>query len=240
LAWIKSELLFAGLRGAGFNPPVRSFAWRFHGDAGADLGISTVTGKIPVSGARPRYARSATIGEYWPSLLEKVFVRQMRPALGNSEPTPADYQSIDRGLTPQRACQMLVGGQVKGSMLEMQSIEEIFFAPGGELATRDGGVTHPVVAWTRPSNDPRFWDKTGLWQDHAYAVLGFLPNGDVVLRNPYGVSTVARPGWSEDEEWTPEGRDEVKLNKHGVFGLSQDLFREHFNNIGWVNLPGSA
>lgn len=236
LAWIKSDVFSARLQGAGFNPPTeRSFAWQFHNDRGADIGGSAVSARIPVTGNLPRYARSATQGEYWPSLIEKAFVRQLRPAPpGAGEPTPADYQSIDRGVTPQRACQMLVGGEVKGAFLQLQSVQEIFFSPGRELAAASGIVSRPVVAWTQPNEDPQFWDQTGLWPNHAYALLGFMSSGHVVLRNPHGVATGLRPGWSDEEQWAPDGRAAVTLNQEGVFALSQQVFLEHFKSVGWV------
>lgn len=243
LAWTKSDALAARLRGAGFAPPEqRTFAWQFHNDEGAERGRKTVSGRIPVTGQMPRYARSASAGESWPSLIEKAYVVQVHPPTSDSgEPSPADYQSIDRKTTPPLACQSLAGGEIGGETLNTPRGEEVFaehnqFGEPGPLHTASGVMSKPVMAWTRDDigGDSQLWEQTGLWPGHAYAVLGVMSTGHIVLRNPHGIATQEREGYARGT-WNAD-RQSVELNKNGVFAISRALFFKNFGDIGWVDL----
>ncbi|MEP6609197.1 MAG: C2 family cysteine protease [Burkholderiaceae bacterium] len=239
LAWSKPEFWSARLTSSGFNPPSQSaFQWQFHGEEDAATVNVKVTGRVPVAGKNtPRYARAAS-GESWPGLIEKACVMKARPAgAAGNEPSPADYQAIDRGATPPRACQMLVGGNVRGKLLDTRAGAKIF-STEGDLHTATGIMKQPVMAWTKEDigvTDPQVWEKTGLWPNHAYAVLGTMTSDHVVLRNPHGVATEIRAGYAEGP-WRPDGRDAVPLNQKGVFAISPEVFFKHFDNIGWVEL----
>ena len=104
------------------------------------------------------------------------------------------------------------------------------------LVTASGVVRRPVMAWTKDDigvKDRKVWEKTGLWPNHAYAVLGVMPSKHIVLRNPHGVATTVRRGYATGE-WQPADREPVVLNKNGVFAISPALFFKHFEDMGWV------
>lgn len=254
LAWCTPALLRARMGSAGFNPPTeRSFEWQFHNDAGSKPGRVKVSGRIPIAGKKaPRYAKSVS-GESWPGLVEKAFVVKTRPSGPDSaEPTPADYQLIDRNSTPQGACQSLVGGKTDQEILKFEEGRKIF-TRAGKLGTLTGGMSSagvmskPAMAWTKKDigvTDSKIWEKTGLWPSHAYAVLGVMGDPDrlehVVLRNPHGVATDAetRDGYAKGV-WNA-GERSVDLNQRGVFAITAELFYKHFGDIGWVDVESTA
>jgi hypothetical protein len=239
LAWVKPPSWEAGLRSARFSPPEESsFEWRFHNDRGRERSPVKISARIPVNAKKkPRYARSAS-GESWPSMLEKAYVMKMRGAdAKEAEPTLADYQAIEKqGSTPPVACQVLAGGLLGGEILDSASDAKLF-SPGRTGPVKTSGVVRrPVMAWTKDDigvKDRKVWEKTGLWPNHAYAVLGVMPSKHIVLRNPHGVATTVRRGYATGE-WQPADRDPVELNKNGVFAISPALFFKHFEDMGWV------
>ena len=245
LAWCKPTLLSARLADAGFTPPEQaSFAWQFHDNEGQLRGRRSVSGRIPVRGSIPRYAHSATSGEHWPGLIEKAFVMHMRsPTSSGDEPTRRDYLRIEEASNPPRVCRNLVGGKVRGRQMEDPfdplKVAGLFVdhnQPALPLHSEAGVMTKPVMAWTKKkldSTDPDTWTKTGLWPNHAYAVLGLMmETKHVVLRNPHGFATEERPGYAKGP-WKP-GDQSIDLNTKGVFALSPDVFAANFANIGWV------
>lgn len=239
LAWVKPPSWEAGLRSARFNPPDEaSFEWRFHSDRGRERSPVKISGRIPVNAKRkPRYARSAS-GESWPAMLEKAYVMKRRSAdAKEAEPTLADYQAIEKqGSTPPAACQALVGGDVGGEILDTPSDVKLFSPSRTGLVKASGVVRRPVMAWTKDNigvKDPKVWEKTGLWPNHAYALLGVMPSKHIVLRNPHGVATTVRRGYATGK-WQPADRDPAELNKNGVFAISPPLFFKHFEDMGWV------
>ena len=254
LAWSSPALLKSGMASTDFNPPTkRTFQWQFHNDAGSETSQIKISGRIPIAGKKvPRYAKSVS-GESWPGLVEKAFVVKVRPTRPSSaEPTPADYQLIDRNATPQGACQSLVGGKPNGEILEFEEGKKIFTREG-KLGTRSGGMSSsgvmskPVMAWTKKNigvTDSKIWEKTGLWPSHAYAVLGVKGDPDrpehIVLRNPHGVATDAdsREGYAKGI-WNAGDRS-VELNQRGVFAITPELFYQHFGDIGWVDVESTA
>ena len=168
LAWSSPALLRSGMASTGFNPPnARTFQWQFHNEAGSELTQVKVSGRIPIAGKKvPRYAKS-TSGESWVGLIEKAFVVKVRPARpSNAEPTPADYQLIDRNATPQGACQSLVGGKPDGEILEFEKGRKIFTREG-KLGIRSGGMSNagvmskPVMAWTKKEHRRHRFDDLG-------------------------------------------------------------------------------
>ena len=204
-----------------------------------------MVGKSPrYSGDRYR-AMSA-----WPALPEKAYVAKMRPGGATAEPSPADYQAINEGTSPQFACQALVGGRTEGSLTfrfhpvsGKSSARRDQFGESGPRFSASGAMVKPTMAWTFDESStltPEHWKKTGLFADHAYAVLGFTgdPNlpDHIVLRNPHGIATKVRDGYLRDPHWKPDEREPIKLNENGVFAISHDLFFGNFKNIGWIEL----
>lgn len=251
LAWAKKIKLTRRLNSAGFNPPAdRSFAWKFHDDTGADGDRTKVTGRLMMAGNLPRYARSSSPVEDWPSLLEKAYVVQVCGAnVVQGEPSQPNYKSIDamtEGSMPQRACQALLGGVIQGELLDSNAGRKIFLQDG-RLETESGVMSKPVMAWTKMKEreeeiDPDaddVWETTGLFPRHAYAVLGTMLSNNtvkhVVLRNPHGADTDPDRDGYHAGPWDPDGGPSVLLNKDGVFAISRKLFYENFEDIGWVD-----
>ena len=101
-----------------------------------------------MDGSTPRYARSTSPGEDWPSLLEKAYVAKVCAV---SNPSRANYRSIDAKnevSLPSTACQALMGGDVQGTELISEEGQKIFTSEG-LLGTRSGVMSKPVMAWTR-------------------------------------------------------------------------------------------
>ncbi len=239
LAWVRPAIWEDSLRSARFNPPEEAaFEWRFHTSRGRERRPVKISGRIPVNAKRkPRYARSAT-GESWPAMLEKAYVMKRRSSgAKEAEPTLADYQAIEKqGSTPPDACQVLAGGLIGGEFLDTASDAKLFTPGRTGLVKTSGVVRRPVMAWTKDDigvKDRKVWEKTGLWPNHAYAVLGVMPSKHIVLRNPHGVATSVRRGYATGQ-WKPADRDPVELNKNGVFAISRPLFFKHFEDMGWV------
>lgn len=188
-----------------------------------------------------RYARSVSRDEAWPALIEKTYVMKKRGnASLQAEVSPADYQAIARAplnTTPPLACQSLVGGKVAGRPVGSDGGK--VFSDREPLHTSSGIMSKPAMAWTKPkvnrAAEEDFWTVTGLWSNHAYAVLGVMKQGDrdyVVLRNPWGIATRPRGGYAEDP-WNA-GELSVTLNQKGVFAILLEMFVEHFDQIGWI------
>jgi len=262
LAWAAPTLMTQRLSEIRLNAGhPRFFRWRFHNnDAESSLrGDISVTGQIPMAGKLPRYARANERQEFWPGLLEKAYVIKKAPANTLSaattqvaEPEPVAYQSINNDTndtTPSLACQELVGGRVRGRQLNTADGQKIFsdsefLGPGQGGQLESGVLTKPVMAWTFDKDAIVFWDKTGLWPNHAYAVLGVMKDArhdHIVLRNPHGYPTEPREGYACDPWKATGGPDrsnnaEVQLNTDGVFAITREMFYKHFEHIGWVEL----
>lgn len=238
LAWSRRDVLISRLDSAGYYPPRKpSFQWHFHAERRAAATPVRVSARIPIKQGSPRYARSSSNAEYWPGLIEKAYVIKARP-LGahRHEPRPADYQLIGRHSTPQAACKALAGGRARSKNWMSEHGRTLFSHLSKRCSNSSGVTTGPVMAWTGGNVGIRsydVWDSTGIWPNHAYAVLGKMPSDHVVLRNPHGVSTQRRDGYSEEKQWVPEGQEPVALSE-GVFAISPELFNKYFRHLGWV------
>lgn len=238
LAWSRRDVLIAQLDSAGYYPPRKpTFQWQFHAQRRAATAPIIVSARIPIKRGSPRYARSSSSAEYWPGLIEKAYVVEAcRIKAGRHEPTPADYQLIGRHASPQAACKALAGGRARSKNWMSEYGTTLFSHLSRRCSNISGVTTVPVMAWTGGNVGIRsydVWDSTGIWPNHAYAVLGKMPSDHVVLRNPYGVSTQRRNGYSEEKKWIPSGREPIALNE-GVFAISPELFNKYFRHIGWV------
>ncbi|MBA2548208.1 MAG: hypothetical protein H0V16_07085 [Burkholderiaceae bacterium] len=247
LAWVKPPSWETALRTVRFDPPKEpALEWQFHTERGRERNRLKISGRLPVSSKKkPRYARSVS-GESWPGMLEKAYVMKMRPAdASGDEPQLADYQAIERepvSISPPRACQILAGGARDGEILDNRANDAKLLKPRSRLVNAVGVVRLPVMAWTKDNigvKNRKVWEKTGLWPNHAYALLGVTPTNHIVLRNPHGLATKPRRGYARGM-WTPKNREPVELNKKGVFAISPPLFFNYFDNMGWVEYKAPA
>lgn len=238
LAWTQRNLLETRLGDSGFGPATRTFEWGFHNDdrQGTPGPKVKVTELVPKDQGEPLYGHAHDPREYWPSLLEKAYLRMKVPGSGEP-PSKEDYESLNNGALPHRACQSVVGGVAITEPL-FTDVGKKAFEQGEPLDTPSGIMDKPVMAWTEEvAGNKQTFEQTGIWQDHAYAVLGVTPAGEfthVVLRNPLGIANEPRDGYLIDD-WLA-GAEKVELNKRGVFAIPRKLFFESFQHIGWVNL----
>ena len=239
LAWTVPDVLAAGLQSSGYRPPQEShFDWLFHEED--QRRAATVTGRVPSENGLPIYAKSEPGGEFWPSLIEKAYVQRvktLRREAAHGEPTPADYQAIGEYEKPWRACRRLAGGEVDFELHNTDLDGAVLSRPGFTNAA--GKVTLPLMAMTLSEIDgPEVtWQASGLHVNHAYAVLGKLPeSGHIVLRDPLGHPTTRREQYLENHAWDCGERDPVEINKAGVFAIAPALFNRCFKWAGWVNL----
>jgi hypothetical protein len=196
----------------------------------------------------PYYASSSRPGEAWPAIIEKAYVMQSRH-LGHLDPSAADYQLIgDYGREPQVACRMLVGGTCHWHANDISHLTPpLSQTVRANCVPRcdDSATIHPTMAWTWENvrnMHPLGWTSTGLFANHAYAVLGLMKQNDkdyVVLRNPHG-DNVQRPDCYAKDEWSARagegGVTRVPLNDGGVFAIRADWFDICFDKVGWVEL----
>jgi hypothetical protein len=241
LAWTHPSVLERLLNSTGFGTRgTRSFTWQFHQESGATRGRVTVTGTVPLREGAPLYARSIEPTESWPALLEKAYVTMSRNL--TDEPTPDDYRLISNGDVPQDACQSLVGGTPDLNMLSRCPNIFSFQHVDGHLGTASGVVNKPVMVSTMSSQvkNETVSKETGLFFDHAYALLGVMKSRNVVehvvLRDPYGAPNNKELAGFAKGPWRPADGPEIELNQRGVIAIASDLFFKHFMNIGWVNL----
>jgi len=251
-AWTLPAALKRALNQPGFDSRARSersFTWQFHDQEDDQRAHIKVSAQILVRRTGiPIYARSGIAEECWPSLIEKAYVVLDQQL--TADPTEDNYRLTGFGLTPQAACRALFGGTDHGEVLDQDSDRAMFLPTNGrgrigadDLATprpklidANGVAICPIMAWTKGvPKDPEMWENSRLFSAHAYAVLGVMPSGHVVLRNPLGIATDRRPGYSDENGWDPAGREPVRLDAAGVFALSQDVFFKNFGNLGWLD-----
>lgn len=245
LAWARPKEWVTRVQATIPDAPGALYQYRFYNELGEEDQISLrVDMLLPELMGRWVYAHSTDRKEAWVALFEKAYVIR-RSAQNNKEPLPRDYRLItDHPTSPQKACQMLMGGDAygRGPYAPMRPLEAVV----GLCDTR--GVTRePTMAWTW---EPDWWkkvltrkglgfDRTGLMANHAYAVLGIIPPkvpDYVVLRNPWGRA----PDCPDHKAgtWDPgageNGEATVQLNQDGVFALKAEWFNDCFYQVGWV------
>lgn len=236
LAWTVPARLSESLQASGYDPPrARSFKWKFHDERGEVVPV-TVTGRVAVKENLLLYARSDPAGEYWPSLAEKAYVVRAMQSRGTKprEPWPNDYQLIGNKVKPWHACQHLAGGVPNRELHNSDLHGALFTRP--EFTNAAGKVTLPLMVMSTEIegfNDA--WHTLGLYERHAYAVLGKMRQSDhVVLRNPHGISRPIKKQYSDTKFWDCGEQEPVELNKLGVFAIEPALFSKCFKWAGWV------
>lgn len=243
LAWTVPARLTQSFGSCGYVPPqVRDFKWQFH-EEGQSLAVK-VSGRVPADNGVLTYAKSEPPGEFWPSLVEKAYVVRKMTLEGTAmssdgitprEPRPADYQAIGNYEKPWHACRQLAGGTVKVERHNTDLHGLVFSQPA--FISVAGKATLPLLAMTREQiqGHDATWHDSGLFIKHAYAVLGKMPSGHIVLRNPHGRTTVPRNGYVNDGlPWNCGEPTPVELNKLGVFAIEPALFNKCFKWAGWV------
>lgn len=117
-----------------------------------------------------RYARGATRGELWPSLVEKAFAKWK-----------GGFDAIGHGGVPSEVMKALTGRDAGWQMTKDSSPDDVFAKMKTTLAAK--GL---VVATTRTG---AHYTNSGIVQSHAYTVLGVFEKDGVKyvqLRNPWG------------------------------------------------------
>lgn len=242
LAWTAPVRLTQSLAASGYLlPQPRDFDWKFQ-EEGQSLAVR-VRGRVPVDNGVLTYAKSEPPGEFWPSLVEKAYVVRKMTLEGTAmssdgitprEPKPADYQAIGYYEKPWHACKQLAGGVVKLERHDTDLHGLVFSQPA--LINAVGKATLPLMAMTREQIEGHdvTWQDSGLHIKHAYTILGRMPSGHIVLRNPHARSTVPRNGYFDGPPWNCGEPTPVELNRLGVFAIEPALFNKCFKWAGWV------
>jgi hypothetical protein len=204
------------------------------------------------------FARSDEGAELWPALIEKAYVLWRCGSAPGAQPSQEEILSIGFGATP---------GVVTAQMLGCRPVElPNLPATGRGLAAQldpvlppgASATSMPSTAWTWPDthavwqidaqavhdvNGQKMDDFIGLVPNHAYAVLGrAVVDGAayVFLRDPHS-KDLQRPRWLQAQVWEAQfadgRREQVALNRDGVFGLHVDDFDRYFDRLAWARVP---
>ncbi|KAJ7202645.1 hypothetical protein GGX14DRAFT_370195 [Mycena pura] len=158
------------------------------------------------------FAKSGTLGETWVPLVEKAYAK-----------LHGDYGSLCSGYCPNStdyACATLSSGV--SSFIQCKDIldKEKFWTDELLNANRDRLFACSFQGLSPTRNGTFNATVSGLWGNHAYAVLRALEHKGkrfLVLRNPCGQAEWNGP-WSDgSKDWTPEWMDMLPALGH-VFG----------------------
>lgn len=232
---------------------------------GAPAAEVQVDGELPFSDQGDRlFARSTQASEFWPAVMEKIFVLVIDPpsidrdAAGRG-PARKRYRKINFGV-PRAACRRLFGGEVGGVRTTDENVDLAAVLRDGhedsgrELLDASGKTLLPTMAWTLDADDARFTDDMRrryednfISHSHAYAVLGRMTRGragHVVLREPRcdPLPSPLPANWVKTGTWKlrpgTKPVDEVELNSKGIFALREDVFAHLFAGLDWGVVPG--
>lgn len=149
-------------------------------DDGGDPHWVTVTGDLPVNdgnlaGVSGDNERAAGTAENWPAYVEKALARSYE----DGDPSTSGYENID-GDWPDQSIEILTGRDAHNVDASEADVEDIRRrVESGQVvtvATQGGDDSHYIH-----SND-----SGNLVGRHAYFVKEVLPDGRVVLGNPWG------------------------------------------------------
>lgn len=191
------------------------------------------------------YARSSEIGEIWPAIYEKAYVK-FRTA---QDPTSKPNHSNIYGL--------IAGGDPVGSCVSLTGLTPYYY--GNSALTEDAiwqkvrencvsmKTFNPMVTWTyasSPSPDINYAN-AHMAANHAYSILGwqFVNNQKyIILRNPWGnyeaVLNIDNSTWTAwDAPYyggTGWWRPIPMATNDGIFALRVDTFKKYFAGFGVV------
>ena len=200
-----------------------------------DLGMwdyEIVDDYVPVAQNRPINAKCADKNELWVPLLEKAFAKRR-----------GGYGNINGGFSMFALIEMTGG---RGRHLKTRS--DIVFEDMKYNA--DNNITVFAASYSSEKNS-KFDKATGAYtidgiiRGHAYAILRLvrLSSGEqlVELRNPWGSMEYVGKWSDESDLWTPELLRELghSLGDDGTFYMGWDAFKEIFEYVDAVDLPGN-
>ena len=147
------------------------------------------------------YMQSMQKGELWPSLAEKAYA--VFKSRTRSNPA-GDYEKIGQGGYESDVLEAFTGLWAEEHGTKDESEDRLWerlkrASDKGKAMT--AGTYSPKLDASGSHNDPRYGDKTKIWENHAYTVLGVQEVGRgrgkkrmVKLRNPWGESEPGQDG----------------------------------------------
>ncbi len=166
------------------------------------------------------YMQSTQKGELWPSLVEKAYAVFKAGGKG-------DYDAIGQGGWESEVMEAVTGHWAEEHDVAVGDADKLWnkikkaasrgqAMSAGTYAPKEGG----------DGEDERYGDKTKIWENHAYTIMGVKESGRgrnkkryVILRNPWGES-----------EPDGNGKDD------GIFKLPFDQFRKCYESLTILGL----
>lgn len=216
----------------------------FYSSAGAVPLDIQVDELVPVSqpGANFIYARSVNVGETWPAIYEKAWVKWFTDFTGVDTP---DYGLITGG-DPIADLVSLTGWASTSKSTSGMTGDAIWNDVRANC--RGSWTFNPMAACTYASAaaapSPVTFSDSGLVAWHCYSILGWIYASNIqyiVVRNPWGNTPatldVDNGLWAPIEQFGPSEVLGLNLPANGVFALEATLFQQCFASYGWVKAP---
>lgn len=242
-AWLKKGNWFKYVT---VDDPLReSYQFTFY-DYQKSIPQFSTSPAIQLSNGIPLYARSTTIGESWPGIVEKAYYISRDylrglwddPANLDSayQPDIVYYNPEERNPTanPKTVLFHLLGVEPKYyDSLPADVFLELEKICTGVIPYKK--IKFPAVAWTKTDAPAPITNK------HTYSILGLAgtktPGGAwltkyIVLRDPKNVA--ADPGFGANEVLASKWLMFDFTQKDGIFALKADLFPTYFQGYAYV------
>lgn len=159
------------------------------------------------------YMQSTQKGELWPALVEKAYAVFKAGGSG-------DYDTIGQGGFESDVLEALTGRWCEDQGLA-EGPDDAIWRRLKRASDNGQAMTAGTYSPKEGEDDPRYGDKTKIWENHAYTVMGVFERGRgrdkqrmVRLRNP----------WGESE---PDGNGK----NDGVFAITLAEFREKYESV---------
>ena len=237
------------------NLPVQSsYSLQFY-DYNSTVRPASPSSKLPqVPLGNLIYAKSATVGECWPSIIEKAYYQSRDSIRGIITDTPDleyynDVTTNPTGVPAAVLYQLLNTEPIKRSKTLNGSDYNEGMIWSNLLSICQGRVPnlkirYPAVAYSFDSVQAG-WKPGTISPQHSYSILGLAGTVDtatppnwktkyIVLRDPWAVTT--DPGFASPEMLT-SGSWINSINfaaKDGIFALRSDLFPMYFQGYAYA------
>ncbi len=214
---------------------------QFFGGPGAVPANVEVTELLPLlePGNLYQYACSSDVGETWPAIYEKAWVKWFTGDAGDQP----DYTKVE-------------GGDPVADLVSLTGLNPTYKSTQGQTANqiwndvrsncRGSWTFNPMVAVTYQSAAAApisiDYATAGLVAWHVYSILGWIFDGNleyIVLRNPWGNTpatlNIDKGPWTPIEQIASGLTFSLNLPAGGVFALRSDTFQQYFESYGWVS-----
>ena len=238
---------------AGNDPVQSSYSLQFY-DYNKRIPSMTCSSNLPQSPLGTlSYAKSTTINECWPGIIEKGYYQAREWCISGTIPTMPDFLKfngtvINPTLDPPTVLYQLLSANPNkktdsDSGYDYLSIFNHLVSLGaGRLPNRK--ISWPAVAWSYASPKPG-WVANTIVPQHTYSILGVTGSGNftttpvtwttryILLRDPYTVWK--DPAFPSTDVLTTGIWYGIDLTKSdGIFALRADLFPLYFQGYAWA------